>query len=313
VSPGQLGRLLALGALWGGSFPLIAVAAPALGAVGLADARMLLAAAVLVPLAVRATAGLGLRRSWAGYLLLGTLNAALPFALIAVATLAVPASLAAIVNATAPLFAALLGVLLLGERVRRRGIAGLLLGVAGVAFVVGFAPIDLTATTAAAIGASLLAALSYAAAGHLAARRFAGRPPLALAAGQLLTAGLLLAPVVAVLPPPAPRTIDATTLAIVAVLGLLCTAAAYLVYFRLVAELGATGALTVTYLVPVFGALWSAMLLGERLTAGMAVGGAIVLAGVALVTGSRAASGAPAQAPARRGEARREQAPARAR
>jgi len=177
----------------------------------------------------------------------------------------------AIVNATAPLFAALLGAVLFGERVSSRLAAGLLCGVAGVALVVGLAPIELTVATAVAVGASLLAAFSYAAAGHLAARRFGGRTPLALSAGQLLAAGVLLAPLLAVSPPPAaPR---ATQLAVVVVLGLLCTAAAYLLYFRLVAEVGATGALTVAYLVPVFGALWSAVLLAERVTPGMLVGG----------------------------------------
>src|SRR3954470_20038865 len=135
----QVRMLLALAALWGASFLFIRVAVDDLGPVVLTDARLLLAAAALAPL----VAG-GLRRSapLRRYVLLGIGNAAIPFALIALAETRIEASMAAILNASTPLFAALVAALVGDERLTARRGAGLLLGVAGVALVVGLAHVD---------------------------------------------------------------------------------------------------------------------------------------------------------------------------
>jgi drug/metabolite transporter (DMT)-like permease len=284
VTPRQALMLVTLAAAWGASFLFIAIAVEDLGAIGVAEGRVVLAVAGLVAYAAAVRRLPALRARWRGYLVLGTINAALPFALISAAEETIPASLAAIVNATAPLFSAVGAALWLSQPMGRRGAAGLGLGVAGVALVVGLAPVHLTTETVLAIAACLAAAAAYAVGGHLVKLRFTGESPLALAIGQQLGAMLVLAPFLAALPPrQAP---SAGALWAMLGLGLVCTAFAYILYFRLIAELGATSALTVTYLVPVFGVLWAALFRGEHITGGMVAGAAVVLGGVLLVAGA---------------------------
>lgn len=295
----QLTMLLVLAAMWGASFLFIAIAVDDLGAVGVAEGRTVLGVTGLLLYAAASRRLPSLRARWRAFLLLGAINAALPFALIAAAELRIPASIAAIVNATAPLFSAVGGAIWLGHPLTRRSTAGLVLGLLGVGLVVGLAPIDLDSKTLLAVGASLAAAALYAVGGHMSKLRFTGVPPLALAIGQLSGAALLLVPALGIDPPR-----DAPSLgpiAAVVALGLVSTGVAYLIYFRLIAELGATSALTVTYLVPVFGVLWAALFRGEEITVGMLAGAAVVLGGVLLVTGtsmSRSPSPQPAAPPA---------------
>lgn len=282
MTPRQAAMLLTLAAVWGASFLFIAIAVDDLGAIGVSEGRVVLAVIGLVAYAAAVRRLPALRARWRGYLLLGTINAALPFFLISAAEETIPASLAAIVNATAPLFSALGAAIWLAQPLGRRNAAGLGLGVAGVALVVGLAPVHLGVTTLLAVGASLTAAAAYAVGGHLVKLRFAGETPLALAIGQQVAAMAVLLPFLAVIPP---RHVPGTgTVWAIVGLGLACTALAYILYFRLIAEIGATGALTVTYLVPVFGVLWAALFRGERITGGMVAGAVVILAGVLLVT-----------------------------
>jgi drug/metabolite transporter (DMT)-like permease len=285
--------------MWGASFLFIAIAVDELGAVGVAEGRTVLGVAGLLLYAAALRRLPDLRTRWRDYLLLGLVNAAVPFALIAAAELTIPASIAAIVNATAPLFSAVGAAIWLGDRLTRRSATGLALGLVGVALVVGLAPIDLDGKTLLAVGASMGAAALYAAGGHMTKLRFGGVPPLAIAIGQLTGAALLLIPALGLDPPQ--HTPDAGAIAAVAALGLLSTGVAYLIYFRLIEELGATSALTVTYLVPVFGVLWAALFRGEEITVGMLGGAAVVLMGVLLVTGTslrRAPAPQPPEPPA---------------
>jgi drug/metabolite transporter (DMT)-like permease len=274
--------LLALAALWGSSFLFIKVAVDELGPVALACGRVLLAAAALVVL-TRARVRLGPK-----WFVLGAVNASLPFVLIGFAEVRVGASLAAILNASTPLFSAIVA----GDPLTRRRVAGLLLGIAGVALVVGLAPVDLSGRFLVGAAASLGAALCYAVGTSYVRRSFGGLPPATLALGQQLGAGAVLLPFVALVPPDAP---DAGDLAALAALAVPCTAIAYLLYFRLVAQVGPTSTLTVTMLVPVFGVLWAAIFLGEHVGAGTIAGGLIVLASVRLVTTARGT--APGTAP----------------
>lgn len=278
----QAALLVGLAAVWGASFLFIAIAVGDLDAVGVAEGRVVFALVGLLAYAAAMRRMPALRARWRGFLVLGTVNAALPFFLIGAAEKSIPASLAAIVNATAPLFSALIAVIWLGEELGRRRAVGLGVGIGGVALVVGLAPVEQSLTTVLAIVASLAAAAAYAAGGHLVKLRFARETPYALAIGQQLGALVVLAPFLAVEPPH--RAPHAGALWAVVALGLVCTALAYLAYFRLIAELGATSALTVTYLVPVFGVLWAAIFRGEHITAGMVGGAIVVLAGVLLVT-----------------------------
>ena len=223
-----------------------------------------------------------LRARWRDYLLLGTINAALPFTLLAAAELEIEASLAAVLNAMAPLFGALVAAVWLGERVTLAAKAGLVLGVAGVALVVGLSPFTLDLPFILAVLACLAAAFAYGVGANLVRARFAGEPPLSMAIGQQLAAAVVLLPLLPVVPlREAP---DAVDVACLLALALGSTGIAYLLYFRLLAELGATGGMTVIFVVPVFGVLWGALFLDEAIHLATVLGGGVILLSVWLIT-----------------------------
>lgn len=286
--------LLVLAALWGASFLFMRVAVPSFGPVVLADLRVLIAGFALLAYATAVGARPSLRARWRDYALLGAVNAALPFALLSAAELEIEASLAAVLNALAPLCGALVGAVWLGHRVTRAAKVGLVLGVGGVAMVVGLAPMELDAAFVLAVLACLVAAFAYGVGANLVRVRFTGEPPLALAIGQQLAAGVVLLPLVPALPVRAAP--DAVDIACLLGLALASTAVAYLLYFRLLAELGATGGMTVIYVVPVFGVLWGALFLGEAIHLSTVAGGAVILFAVWLITRSPRGREEPAAA-----------------
>jgi drug/metabolite transporter (DMT)-like permease len=291
----QVGMLLALAALWGASFLFMRVAVPSFGPVVLADGRVAIAGAALLAWAAAIGARPALRGRWRDYLVLGAINAALPFALLSAAELEIEASLAAVLNAMAPLCGAVVGAVWLGHRVTHPAKAGLVLGVAGVALVVGLAPFTIDLPFALAVLACLAAAFAYGVGANLVRERFADEPPLTLAIGQQLGAAAVLLPLIPVVP--LRSTPDAVDVACLLALALASTGVAYLLYFRLLAELGATGGMTVIFVVPVFGVLWGALFLGETIDLATVVGGMVILASVFLIT--RFPAPPPAVTPAR--------------
>src|SRR5579883_1329186 len=186
--------LLLLAALWGGSFLFIRLASPVIGPVVLMDARVLIAGLALLVYAALLARMPDLWRRWRAYLLLGGLNAAAPFTLIAFAELHLPASLAAILNATTPLFGAVVAFFWLHDRMTAKKIVGILIGVIGVVVLVGWSPFPLTPLVLLSVGASLLAACFYGIGGVYSKVAFQKEPPLALAMGQQLGAGVVLLP-----------------------------------------------------------------------------------------------------------------------
>jgi drug/metabolite transporter (DMT)-like permease len=280
--------LLVLAALWGASFLFMRVAVPALGPVVLADARVAIAGVALLGYAVAIGARPALRARWRDYLLLGAVNAALPFTLLSAAELEIEASLAAVLNAIAPLCGAIVGAVWLGQRVTHAAKAGLVLGVCGVALVVGLSPFTVDLPFVAAVLACLAAAFAYGIGANLIRVRFAGEPPLSMAIGQQLAAAAVLLPLVPIVPVrSAPDGVD---IACMLGLALASTGIAYLLYFRLIAELGATGGMTVIFVVPVFGVLWGALFLDETIHVATIAGGAVILASVWLITRNPAPS-----------------------
>ncbi len=274
-----------LGALWGGSFLFIRVAVPALGPALLMDLRVFFAAAALILYAVAVGRLGGFRSRWRRFLILGGLNAALPFTLIAAAEVNLTASLASILNSTTPLFTAVVAALWIGEPLSARKVAGLALGIAGVAVLVGWSPQPVSGVVVLSVCASLAAALAYGLGGVYAKRAFSGVPPLTMAAGQQAAAAAILLPLAAAtLPGEAP---PSGVVSAVLALALLSTALAYLLYFHLITNVGPTKTLSVTFLVPVFGVVFGVLLLGEPFGPGTLAGMGIILAGVALVTGVR--------------------------
>ena len=290
MRPKDLAALLLLAVLWGGSFLFIRVAVPALGPFALMEGRTALAAAVLLLCAVVVGRLPKLRAYWKEFIILGAVNSAVPFTLIAFAQLELTASLAAILNSTTVLFTALVAAFWTGEPLTRPKLAGVLLGVVGVAVLVGWDPVALSPAVLLSIAAMLTASLFYALGTTYAKKTFAGRPPLEMAIGQQGGAALvLLVPALATLPPvPLPGGAPSWIVALCLLgLAVLSTAVAYLLYFRLLTNIGATSTVTVTFLVPVFGLLFGVGLLGEPIHAGTLAGLAIILASVALVTGIR--------------------------
>ncbi len=283
MKPRDLLDLTLLAALWGGSFLFMRVAAPEFGPVALIAVRVGVAAVfLLMVLGLRGGLGL-LRRHAAPMTVLGVVNSALPFCLLAYATLSVTAGFTSILNATTPMWGAIVAWLWLRERLTSWRVTGLLIGFAGIVML-SWGKASFTADgSGLAVLAGLAAALSYGIAASYTKRRLTGVDPLAVAAGSQVGAAVVLAPLAALAWPA--HGVSATAWASVIVMGIASTGLAYILYFRLIANVGPARAITVTFLVPIFAIIWGALLLGEALTAQMLLGGLVVLAGTALSTG----------------------------
>jgi drug/metabolite transporter (DMT)-like permease len=275
--------MVVLAAIWGASFLFMRIAVPQFGPVLLMALRVLLAAMLLAGMAVWLRQALRVREHGRHYLILGVLNSALPFVLFGYAAQTLSASLLSILNATAPLFGAVIGALWLRQRPGLKVGAGLLLGIAGVATLVGFGPTAAKPGSGLAVLAAMGAAASYGVASVYLKRFSAGLSSFAVAHGSMWAASFVLIPWVAAFPPT--QAPDAPAWSAVAALGLVCTGMAYLMYFRLVQDAGPTRALTVTFLIPVFGVLWGHLLLGEAVGWNTLSGAVVVLLGTAMATG----------------------------
>ena len=283
MRPRDLAGLVLLGALWGGSFLFIRVAVAELGPFLLVELRAGLAAAALFLCALAAGRVPKIRSRWRSFLILGFLNAAVPFSLISAAEIHLTASLAAILNSTTVMFTAMVAAAWMGDPLTARKAVGIGLGILGVSVLVGWDPVSMSGVVLLSVAAMLIASLSYALGATYAKHSFSGIPPLGMAIGQLTAATALILPFsVADVPGRMPSL--AVVLCVLG-LALLSTAAAYLIYFRLIENVGPTSTLTVTLLVPVFGLLFGVLLLDEPFGLGTLVGLGIILSGVVLITG----------------------------
>ncbi len=276
-------ELLLLASLWGGSFLFMRVAAPVLGPVWLIEFRVLLAGLTLLPLLIRLDLLREVRRHWLPLLVVGALNTALPFVLFAFATVSLPAGFTAILNATVPLFGTVVALVWLHEKPTLLGAIGFALGFTGVVILVGWEAIHATPAFLTAVVAGLSAALMYSIAAPYIKKTLAGVPSLVIASGSQLSAACLLVPVLPFTVPLAKPTTG--VVAAVIALALLSTAVAYVLYFRLIENIGPTRTLTVAYLIPLFAMLWGAIALGEAITIPMILGCGLVLLGTAIANG----------------------------
>jgi drug/metabolite transporter (DMT)-like permease len=283
LRPRDVAELLALAALWGASFLFMRVAVPAFGPIALVFLRVFGAALVLVPLLAWRGKLATLRRHWGTIAVVGFVNSALPFLCFAYAALTINAGVSAIFNSATPLFAAIVAWLWLGDRMTPLRVVGLGVGFAGVLWI-GWDKADFgPGGSAWAIGACLLATMSYGIGPSLTKRRLSGVPPLAVAAGSQVAASLFLAvPAALAWPAQAP---SAPAWLMVALLAFFGTGLAYLLYFRLIANAGPANAVAVTYLIPIFAVVWGGIFLGERLTLPLVAGCAVIFIGTALATG----------------------------
>jgi drug/metabolite transporter (DMT)-like permease len=277
--------LLALSAIWGSSFIFMRYLAPILGPVVTAGMRVLLAGVAMAGFFALIRFRPGWRKNWKHFLVIGLVNSGVPFLLYSFAALYLPASLEAILNSLAPLFGAVFSAIWLAERLTLRKVAGLALGIGGVVLVSSLAGFDRSPMGWLAFGACILAPACYGLAGVYIRKRATGVPPMAMAGGSLLAAGLVMLPLLFIFPPRA--AVSLPVAGITVGFALLCSAVAYVIYYRLIAQAGATSALTVTLLVPIFAMVWELAFLGERITATMVGGAAVVLAGTFLIAGPR--------------------------
>jgi len=269
-------ELTLLGAIWGCSFLFMRVAVPSFGPYALVEVRLLLGALVLLPFLWTARAQFPARR-WRWLVPIGLINSAIPFVLFAWAAQRAPAAIGAICNAMTVLFAALIAFLFFGEKIGLRRAIALLVGFTGVVVLATAKVSGLSIGTAVIAGS--LAALLYGLGVNLVKRHMAGLPPAASAGATLGSAALVMLPMAVTHWPEAPIPVSAWACAIA--LGVVCTGLAFLMFYRLIARIGPARASTVTYLVPMFGALFAWLFLGEPVTLAMLVAGALILGSVA--------------------------------
>jgi drug/metabolite transporter (DMT)-like permease len=270
-------ELTMLGAIWGGSFLFMRVAAADFGAFPLVEARLALGALVLLPLWWRARAQFT-PRLWLKIAGIAAVNSVIPFALFAWGAERAPAGIGAITNAMTVMFTALVAYLFFGERIGPRRVIGLVAGFVGVIILASGRTAGQSVWQAAVAGTT--ASLMYGFGINLVRRHLSGYPAGAVAAANLATGALLLAPLALYNWPHHP--ISASSWLSAILLGVLCTGIAFVFYYRLIARIGAPRTSTVTYLIPLFGVIWAWLLLGEPLTLTMAAAGALILGGVGL-------------------------------
>lgn len=283
MKPRDLADLAMLAALWGASFLFMRVAVPEFGPVALSAVRVAGAALLLVPLLAARGQLNALRAHWRPIGIVGLTNSALPFLGFAYAAESLDTGLSSIFNSTSPLFAAVIAWAWLGDRLTRARMLGLVIGFGGVVWI-AWDRVGLKAGSAGwAVAACIVASLFYGGSSAFARKHLAGVPPLAVAAGSQLSATLALAVPAAVAWPAVMPSAFAWSMT--AVLALACTGLAYILYFRLIANVGPVNAIAVTFLVPIFAVLWGGLFLQERLTMPLLAGCAVIFLGTALATG----------------------------
>ncbi len=259
------------------------VLSPVLGPVLTATARTLIAGVVLVALFSASRIPLEWRRNLRHYAVVGLLNSAIPFLLFSYAALHVAASISSIVNALTPLWGAVFAAILLGEPLTGRKSTGIALGVAGVAIIafLGTAATSLRAEVLPVL-ACVLATFCYGLSGAYVRRWAPDISARAMTAVSLLFAGIALLPF-AIFSNPTAALVPPPIWVLAVLFSLLCSAVAYLIFFRLIATSGVIFALSVTLLIPVFAFVWAFLFLGETVRPAAYVGAAFVLGGTALI------------------------------
>ncbi len=276
-----------LAAIWGASFMFMRTAAQEMGPLAAAGLRVTVAALFLLPILLFKGLGGALRKHWKITLSVGVLNSALPFVCFTYALLSITTGLSAILNATVPLFGAVIAWLWLKDRPSGSRMLGLAVGFIGVTMLAwdkaSFKPDANGLSTGWAVLACLLACLCYGTAASVAKRYMAGLPSLVSATGSQIGASIALIPLTVLYWPSHAPSLQAW--GAVLVLGVVCTGLAYILYFRLIERAGPARALAVTFAIPAFAVFYGVLLLGESITAWMVICALVIIAGTTLSTG----------------------------
>lgn len=273
-------ELLLLGAILGASFLFVRIASPVLGPIWLVEFRVLFAGLVLLLFVIKLGCVGEIRRKLLPLFVVGCINSAIPFLLFSYASLSLPAGFNSILNATTPLFGTLVSFFWLKEKLTISRIIGFALGFSGVIILVGWKTISVSQSFILAVSAGLFAAFLYAIAAPYTKKNLSDVSPFVIATGSQLSAALIILPFIPFSIPVAVPTIEIAFAAIA--LGLFSTALAYILYFRLIKNIGVTKSLTVTYLIPVFAMLWGALFLKEAITVSMILGCFLIFSGVTI-------------------------------
>lgn len=283
MKPSDIVDMAVLAALWGASFMLMRFAAPAFGPVPLAALRVIGASLVLVPLLLMRGQVGELRQHWRALLVVGVTNSTLPFLCFSYAALSITAGMSAIFNAATPLFGAVIAWLWLRDGLTAQRVAGLAIGFSGVVWMAWDQASFKPGGTGWAVVVCLAAPLLYGLSANYTKRFLTGVPSLTVAAGSLLAGALLLSvPAVVWWPTVAPSAADWGAAVFLA---LACTALAYVLFFRLIANVGPARTITVTFLIPALALLFGWLFLGEPMTLQMISGCAVILIGTGFATG----------------------------
>lgn len=276
--------LLVLGALWGASFLFMRIAAPEIGAVWLIEFRVLIAGLVLLPWLLNQK---GLRSLWLNakdLFVVGALNSALPFVLIAYITTHIAAGITSILNAIVPIVGVVISYLFIKEKLTPLQLLGIAFGFSGVVLLMTWQQASVVSPSPLMVLAALIASISYVLGAHYTKKHMVKLSPIVFTTGTQLAAACLLLPL---LPFFVPQHIpDSETLLSIFALAVFSTSLAFVYYFKLIHELGPTKTLTVTYLIPAFGLLWGALFLDEVVTRHQIISTMLILIGVALSIGT---------------------------
>ncbi|RXJ74207.1 EamA family transporter [Veronia nyctiphanis] len=279
----DLSMLVLLAALWGASFLFTRLSVPEFGPFALVFLRVAIAAAVLLPILLFRGQLILLLQSWKHLFIIGAISAAVPFTLLSYAMLTVTGGFASILNASTPIWGALIALIWLGDSMSFTRIMGLVVGFCGVVVLVW----DKLEFTSGGLGWSVVAVVSatfmYGLSASYTKRFLSDVPPIVVSAGSLLGASVALLPLGIMYWPEQSISVDAWLATIM--LGALCTGLAFMILFNLMIRIGPANSMTVTYIIPIFATLWGAIFLGEVVTQQMLVGAAIIFSGTALAVG----------------------------
>ena len=280
----SLFRLLALGAIWGGSFLFMRIAAPQIGPIWLVFFRIGGAALFMTLVAMVTRTDLEWRKYYRHYVIFGLLNLAIPFSLFALAAENMHASVLSVINATAAIWGAVIMAVISRTMIKPKALLGLGLGIIGVGLVSGFDFNHIHSNEWIPLIAGLGATFCYGLATAY-AKRMSGLNPLANTTGSMICATVMLLPLLYWAPPLSSLHPSFIGIGAVMALSLVCSGVAFLIYFALIKAIGPSSTLSVAFLIPVFGVTWGVMILHEPFTGMSLAGAGFVMIAMALITG----------------------------
>jgi drug/metabolite transporter (DMT)-like permease len=276
-------ELLLLASMWGASFIFMRISSPEFGPILLMALRTLTASLFLLPIVILSKKHKEFKGIKLRIFIVGMLNTAIPFVLFGYATLTLTGGVTSVLNATTPMFGAIVAYFWFRDKLSVNAVIGLLIGFIGVYLLV-FDKISVgQQSIVLPTLAALLASLCYGISANYTKQNLSGVSSTVLASGSQIASSIVLIPIsLFFIPEQVPS--DKAIISVI-LLGVVCTGIAYIIFFHLIANLGPSKAITVTYLIPAFGLLWGYLFLNEMISISMLIGCGFILIGVALATG----------------------------